>query len=370
MLKLNKITLEGYKSIKQCRDLKLEKLNVLIGANGSGKSNFLSFFKLLSFEMTGALQEFIGRNGGRDSLLHFGAKFTHHVTAELEMTSDSGTNSYRMTLTDAPPDTLIFTEESILFYRGKASTTSNRTYLGAGHRESALLLPTQAEDPTAKFFRNTLTRFRFYQFHDTSDQSHMRSRSDLRGPRYLYADGGNVAAHLHLLREEQPKCYQRVVETVRLVFPFFRDFVLEPDNGGSNFVMLRWKAAGSAEYDFGPHQISDGTLRFIALATLLLQPQDWLPRLITIDEPELGLHLYAIKILGSLIEDAANFTQIIVATQSAAFIDQVEPDDVIVADMVDGASQFQRLSGEKLKEWLDEYTLSELWEKNVVGGRP
>jgi predicted ATPase len=198
----------------------------------------------------------------------------------------------------------------------------------------------------------------------------MRSRSDLRGPPYLLPDGDNLAAYLHLLREKQPECYQRVVETVRLVFPIFRDFILEPDKGGGDFVLLRWRAAGSAEYDFGPHQISDGTLRFIALATLLLQPQDWLPKLITIDEPELGLHPYAIKILASLIQDAANFTQIIAATQSAAFVDQVEPDDVIVVDMVDGASTFERQSREKLKEWLDEYTFSELWEKNVIGGRP
>jgi predicted ATPase len=370
MLKLNKITLEGYKSIRQCRDLKLEKLNVLIGANGSGKSNFLSFFKLLNFEMSGAIQEFIGRSGGRDSLLHFGAKVTHYISAELEMASDLGTNKYRMRLADAPPDTLIFTEESILFYPNEAVTTPNPKYLGAGHRESALLTPALAENSTAKFFKNTLSRFRFYQFHDTSDQSHMRSRSDMRGPPYLYADGGNVAAHLHLVRERNPQSYQRIVETVRLVFPFFRDFVLESDNGIGSFVMLRWKATGASEYDFGPHQLSDGTLRFIALAALLLQPQEWLPRLITIDEPELGLHPYAIKILASLIQDASNFTQIIVATQSTAFVDQMEPDDVIVADMKDGASQFQRQSGEKLKEWLDEYTLSELWERNFVGGRP
>jgi predicted ATPase len=369
VLKLNKISLEGYKSIRECRDLRLEKLNVLIGANGSGKSNFLSFFKLLNFEMTGALQEFIGRNGGRDSLLHFGAKVTPHLNADLEIISEWGTNSYRMRLADAAPDTLIFTEESILSYPIGATSAANRTYLGVG-KESALLSSALAANPTAKFFKNTLARFRFYQFHDTSDQSHMRSRSDLRGPQFLYNDGGNVAAHLHLMREKRPECYQRVVETVRLVFPFFREFVLEADNGGGNFVMLRWKAAGSAEYEFGAHQISDGTLRFIALATLLLQPHDWLPLLITIDEPELGLHPYAIKILASLLQDASNFTQIIVATQSASLVDQMEPDDVIVANMVDGATQFERQSSEKLKEWLDEYTLSELWEKNVVGGRP
>jgi predicted ATPase len=369
MVMLNKISLEGYKSIRQCHELKLEKLNVLIGANGSGKSNFLSFFKLLNFAMMGALQEFIGRNGGRDSLLHLRAKVTSHITAELDMTSELGSNSYRMRLSDAAPDTLMFTEESILFCPMGATTLPNRTFLSVG-KESALLSPALATNPTAQFFRGTLPNSRFYHFHDTSDQSPMRSRNDLRGPPHLLPDGRNVAAHLWFLRLKQPGCYRRVVETVRLVFPSFREFVLEPDNGGGNFVMLRWKAAGSAEYDFGPHQISDGTLRFIALAALLLQPQDWLPPLITIDEPELGLHPYAIKILASLLQDAANFTQIIVATQSASLVDLMEPEQVIVADMVDGATQFERQSREKLKEWLDEYTLSELWEKNFIGGRP
>jgi predicted ATPase len=379
MLKLNKVSLEGYKSIKHCRDLKLENLNVLIGANGSGKSNFLSFFKLLQREMIGAIQEFIGRSGGRDYLLHFGAKVTPKITAELEMMIESRPFSYRMTLTEAKPDTLIFTEESVQDFKPGVDVDPDRHislipglpfYLGAGHKESALLLPERARNPIAQFFKNTLSHFRFYQFDDTSDQSHMRSRSDLNGPSYLYEDGGNIAAFLFLLREKQPECYQRVVETVHLVFPFFKDFVLDPDKGGGNYVMLRWRATGSAEYEFGPHQISDGTLRFIALATLLLQPHDWLPPLIAIDEPELGLHPYAIKILASLLQDAANFTQIIVATQSAALVDLMEPDDVIVADMVDGATQFERLSREKLKEWLEEYTLSQLWDMNFVGGRP
>jgi predicted ATPase len=376
MLKLDKISLEGYKSIKQCRDLRLEKLNVLIGANGSGKSNFLSFFKLLNFEMNGALQEFIGRNGGRDSLLYLGAKVTSHITAELEMRSELGNKyNYRMTLADAAPDTLVFTAEQfpateVHFGAGQPVLVPSRLNLGSGHRESVLLSPKLAEDEYAKFVRNTLTHFRFYHFHDTSDQSHMRSRSDLRGPPYLLPDGDNLAAHLHLLREKQPECYQRVVETVHLVFPFFRDFVLEPDNGGGNFVMLRWKATGSAEYDFGPHQVSDGTLRFMALATLLLQPHDWLPRLITIDEPELGLHPYAIKILASLIQDAANFTQIIVATQSAALVDEVGPEDVVVANLEEGATTFQRLDPESLADWLKDYSLSQIWETNLFGGRP
>ncbi len=241
--------------------------------------------------------------------------------------------------------------------------------LDLGHLESALLSPKLAENEEAKFWRSTLSRVRLYHFHDTSDQSRMRSRSDLSGPPYLYDDGSNLAAHLHLLREKQPECYKRVVETVHLVFPLFKDFVLEPDNGGT-YVMLRWRAAGSAEYEFGPHQISDGTLRFIALATLLLQPHDWLPPLIAIDEPELGLHPYAIKILASLLQDAANFTQIIVATQSAGLVDQMEPADVIVADLEEGATNLKRLDRESLADWLQDYSLSQMWESNLFGGRP
>jgi predicted ATPase len=392
MLKLNKISLDGYKSIKECHDLRLEKLNVLIGANGSGKSNFLSFFKLLNFEMSGALQEFIGRNGGRESFLHMGAKVTNHIWAKLEMTTETETSIYRMRLTDAQPDTLIFTEESLQtqtngtiaptskefaspaapFVKGeqlKEDDIKERGFSSASvHRESILLSPEWAANEAAKFLRKTLGHFRFYHFHDSTDRSRMRSRSDLSTSQHLHHDGGNVAACLHLLRERQPDCYNRVVEVVRLVFPCFRDFILEPEAG--DYVMLRWKAVGSAEYEFGPHQISDGTLRFIALATLLLQPHDWLPSLIAIDEPELGLHPCAIKILASLIQDAANFTQIIVATQSAALVDQVDPDDVIVADLVDGATKFERQSREKLKEWLEDYTLSQLWETNAIGGRP
>ena len=197
----------------------------------------------------------------------------------------------------------------------------------------------------------------------------MRGRWRVNDHRALYPSGENLAAVLRFFRDTHADAYGRIRETIRLVAPIFGDFILEPPSASPDLVMLNWRAKGT-DYELGPHQLSDGTLRFIALATLLLQPAECLPGVLVIDEPELGLHPYAIKILGSLIEDAANFTQIIVATQSASFIDQVEPDDVIVADMVDGASQFQRLNGEKLKEWLDEYTLSELWEKNIVGGRP
>ncbi len=319
--------------------------------------------------MTGALQVFIGRAGGARSLLHYGPKITPQCSATMTFETGRGRNTYHCRLFHAAPDTLIFAEESIRFQPAGESFERPLTMLGAGHRESALLMPEYAANPTVKFFRSMLPRFRAYQFHDTSAESHLRGRAAIEDARFLYADAGNLAPVLRFIQTNHPHEYQRIVETIRLVAPFFQDFELTPLSDNDQQVMLRWRAKNS-EYEFGPHQLSDGTLRFMALATLLLQPRDVLPAMIIIDEPELGLHPYAIKLLASMLQDAANFTQILVATQSAALVDLIEPEDVIVANMEDEASTFERLGTGRLGDWLDEYTLSEIWEKNLIGGRP
>lgn len=365
MLKLNKISLEGYKSIRACSGLELRRLNLLIGANGSGKSNFISFFKLLNFAMTGAMQTFIGRAGGAHSILHFGPKKTPQCSATLEFESEAGRNTYHLRLFHAAPDTLIFGEETVSFVSNDQPVPRNPRLLGSGHRESALLSPEMAGDKPAKFFKNTLSRFRAYQFHDTSDESHLRSRVSLEDNRFLYANGGNLAAVLRVLRETHPQRYKRIVETVRLAAPFFGNFVLEPAREAEGTVMLRWRSRDS-DYEFGPHQLSDGTLRFMALATLLLQPPEWLPAMIIIDEPELGLHPYAVQLLAALMSEASQSTQILAATQSACLVDEVEPEDVVVVDSKDGETEIRRVDPEALKLWLTDYSLSEVWLKNVL----
>lgn len=367
MITLNKISIEGYKSIHASGDIELRKLNVLVGANGSGKSNFISFFKLLNYAMTGALQTFIGRSGGARSLLHGGPRKTPQCSASLEFATEAGVNTYHLRLFHAAPDTLIFGEESVSFARRGLPGAPNPRVLGSGHRESALLAPEWSQDRTVKFFKSTLSRFRAYQFHDTSDESHLRSRAAIEDSRFLYADGGNLAAVLRAIREAHPARYQRIVKTVRLAAPFFEDFVLEPAREAERTVMLRWRSRTS-DYEFGPHQLSDGTLRFMALTTLLLQPTEWLPAMIVIDEPELGLHPYAVQLLAALMGEASHDAQIVAATQSAALVDEVEPADVLVVDRRDGESQFSRVDPEALREWLTEYTLSEVWLKNVLDG--
>jgi len=369
MVKLNKISLEGYKSIRQCRDLPMGNLNVLIGANGAGKSNLISFFRLLNAAMRGELQVYVGQQGAAHSILHNGPKVCGEISASLQFEDETETHLYASRLIYGAPDNLTFASEKFRTTPRAGSAAPSSELIVRGGSESAVVQPRLRENERLKFFASLVGGIGTYHFHDTSLLAGVRGRWRVSDHRVLYANGENLAAVLSFLRGAHADAYGRILETIRLVTPFFGDFILEPPSASPELVMLNWRTKGSV-YELGPHQLSDGTLRFMALATLLLQPAERLPRMIVIDEPELGLHPYAIKILASLLQDAANFTQIIVATQSAAFVDQMDPDDVIVANMVDGASQFERQSREKLKEWLEEYTLSELWEKNVVGGRP
>jgi predicted ATPase len=367
MLKLNKVSLEGYKSIKHCRDLKLKNLNVLIGANGSGKSNFLSFFRFLNAAMRSALQVYVGQQGAAHSILHKGPKVCGEISASLQFEDETETDLYEFRLVYGAPDNLTFASEKFQTTPKPGSEIQFSELIARGSFESAVT--NLRHNERIKLFAHLIGGIGIYHFHDTTLLAGVRGRWRVNDHRVLYANGENLSAVLRFLRDSYPDAYGRILETIQLVAPFFADFILEPPSESPELVMLNWRVKGT-DYELGPHQLSDGTLRFIALTTLLMQPAECLPKVIAIDEPELGLHPYAIKILASLLHDAANFTQIIVATQSAALVDLMEPDDVIVADMVDGATQFERLSREKLKEWLEEYTLSQLWEMNLVGGRP
>jgi len=176
-----------------------------------------------------------------------------------------------------------------------------------------------------------------------------------------------LAAFLYLLQETQPDYYRQIVETVRLVAPFFNDFVLRPNPFNEDKIQLEWQEKGS-DGPFSANYLSDGTLRFICLATLLQQPN--LPTTILIDEPELGLHPYAIVVLANMLRSAATQTQVIISTQSVPLVNQFTPEDIIVVDRQDGQSTFERRSTANLEAWLDDYGVGDLWEKNLLGGRP
>jgi predicted ATPase len=365
---LQRMSLTGFKSIRELRDLEFKPLNVLIGANGAGKSNLISFFKLLNFTMTNALKEYVARAGSANSLLHFGSQQTKQIAASLAFRIDGGTNVYELKLSHAAEDSLIFTEEAVTWHRDGHPRPA-RTVLGFGVERTLLNDPARANDPKVRVVRALLSSARVYQFHDTSTTAPMRNKCEVDQNRYLFDQGGNLPAVLYYLRQRQRNTYDVIVDTVRQVSPFFDEFILEPDKLNPRFIALRWREKGTP-HELGVHQLSDGSLRFMALATLLNLPTGDLPGLVIIDEPELGLHPAAIQVLVGLLQAASARAQVIVSTQSVTLINQMEAEDVIVVEREGGQSVFHRPDASGLQDWLSEYALGELWEKNVIGGRP
>jgi predicted ATPase len=365
---LRRINLEGFKSIKKM-DIELHNLNVLIGANGAGKSNIISFFKMLNEMMGGRLQEYIGASGRAQSLLHFGPKITPQITAQLEFAADKGIDTYIMRLFHAPGDTLFFAEETVGFQRTGQPSPQKITY-GTGHQESQIGEFTEKnQDTISKTLRFFLNRCRVFHFHDTSSTARIRQFCYINFSHLLMPDAGNLAALLYRFRNENNSSYKQIVSTIRLIAPFFNNFDLEPSGPGNTEVILNWREKGSDQV-FGPHQLSDGTLRAICLVTLLLQPENELPGLIIVDEPELGLHPYALNIIAALFKKASHHTQILISTQSTTFLNNFDTEDVIVVSRNGHGSQFERLDPAILQAWLEEYSLGEVWEKNIIGGGP
>jgi predicted ATPase len=365
---LRRVILDGFKSIRST-DVEFHNLNVLIGANGTGKSNFISFFKLLNEMMAGRLQEYIGASGRAQSLLYFGPKTTPQIHATLEFEAGNGTDTYDMRLFHAPGDTLFFAEETLSFLQ-TGYPTPKKISLGSGHQETRIGEWADSGDKTAQVFRQLLNRCRVYHFHDTSSTARVRQYCYVGDDRWLMPDAGNLAALLYRYREQNNRsAYQPIITAIRLIAPFFDDFDLQPTGPGKKDIILNWREKGSDQI-FGPHQLSDGTLRAICLVTLLLQPENELPDLVIVDEPELGLHPYALNVIASLFNKAAHHTQVLISTQSSAFLDNFYPEDIIVVNREGKETQFTRLEPEKLDVWLEDYSLGEIWEKNIIGGGP
>ena len=374
-IKLKRLKIEGYKSLREV-GVSVGDVTVLLGANGAGKSNLVSFFRMLGFLSTRALQEFIGRAGRSDSLLFGGRRVTPQLRADAEFVGtdrSSGhrtTTTYRMRLGDAAPDTLIFLSERALYHQA-THPVPREVILGASHPESRLREKAREGDSTCRVLLRLLSECRSYQFHDTSPHANIRKSRYIDDASYLRDDAGNLAPYLYALRETRPDCYRRIVDTVRLVFPTFEDFSLAPGTANSREIILNWRERGRSDHLFGPHQLSDGSLRFMALATLLLQPPDRLPNVIILDEPELGLHPYAIGVLAAMVRSAATKAQVVLATQSPRLVDEFEPDDIVVLESKGPeGTKCRRPDPDELAEWLEEYSLGELWEKNHFGGRP
>jgi len=364
---LQRIHVAGFGSL---RDVTLEpgRLTVLIGANGSGKSNLLRALRMVPLMRTGSLQRFVAESGGASSLLHYGSKRTQTIEVTLDFTQGDRRNRYAARLGFASGDKLMFLDETVGYARAPGVEMA-LTSLGAGHWESRLRDAAQEGDPTARAVNWWLSQLTFYHFHDTSMTSALRTLARPEDDRYLRSDGSNLAAYLARLEraetEAEGKAWRRINRLVARIAPGVKS--LSPAAVGSG-VRLDW--TDDQDQRFGAPQLSDGTLRAIALVTALAQPTEHLPRFMSIDEPELGLHPAAIALLAELARSVSRHTQVLFATQSTAFLDHFEPDEVVVVERADGGTTLRRPDLDALRDWLSDYTLSEVFDKGVIGGRP
>ena len=359
------ITIKGFKSIKSISKMPLKNINVLIGPNGSGKSNFIGVFSLLNSVRNGRLQYYTRRAGGADKILHFGSDETDHISVHISFEDEM--NQYSITLTPDQLDSMFPSKEFVYFWNRATHDEPYREFLSGSGREAKIC--ESGLKRVSRYVQKHLERWKVYQFHDTGFSSPIKKNCDINDNSFLRPDGSNLAAFLYLLRKNHHNSYRKIRNTVHLVAPFIDDFILRPIALNEDKIRLEWKHKDREDY-FDGSSLSDGSLRFIALTTLLLQPSDKRPSVILLDEPELGLHPYAITILASLVRSVAIKTQVILATQSSLLLDHFEPSEVIVASRADGATALTRLNESDLESWLQDYTLGQLWRKNEIGGRP
>lgn len=357
--RLQHIKIKGFRSIREL-DIALSPLNVLIGPNGAGKSNFISFFKFMNKLLDKDLQLFVQQMGGADRVLYFGRKTTDQLEIDLHFSP----NSYQATLVPSVTDKLIFQSEAALFHGseiGYGGGTKKRKLAAAGDPESGLPDPGTANP--AAHVAGYLADWKVYHFHDTSDTAKVKMAYSVHATDRLLPQAENLAAFLYGIRETD--AYAKIVSTIQRVAPFFQNFIFQPE--ANDLIRLRWKHKGSDDY-FDASVLSDGTLRFICLTTLLLQPK--LPTIILLDEPELGLHPFAIQLLAAMMRSASAATQIIASTQSVTLANEFGWQDIVVVDQVGNASQFRRLKEAEVVNWLEQYRLGDIWEMNLLGGTP
>lgn len=382
-IEIKKMKIHGFKSLKEI-DFKMRPLNVLIGLNNGGKTNFLDFFEFLSEAAHEELQNAIaGRRGGFHSLLYAGyadleKEENKKISWEIDflvpaLPEEEKNISYKVTLAPSFRQTRVDDE----WFRGRSLRKEKRA-LGRPLPRTGLLGKPEAEPKKGElfiaqapegnmeyFFRDYMRSWATYEF-STAKDSPLRREQTLKAGVGVSPIGDNLAAVLLNMREqrEHRDAYNEIIKTLRVAFPTFKDlhFPCEVSEGK---IALRWE--GEFKREFPMHVLSDGVLKFLCLTTLLLSPDP--PDLICIDEPEIGLHPQLIGLVAELLTAASERTQLIVATHSPQLIKRLKPEDVVIVEKKDGATELRRLPTEELEAWLRDFTLDELWLTGVIGGR-
>lgn len=373
-LKLTQLNIQGFKSFGKEQSIRFGDITIFIGANGSGKSNLMSFFEMVRWMMDKKLAQYVARHGGNKFFSHLEI-LDRHVEARFLFETAFNLYSYGFALAATTDEGFVFWGEDILGRKKEGEPTPRQYHVNGTRKESDLeifmkLGKTDAMDTDLmlSFLKNCIS----YQFQNTSSDAPIRNSGYVNNTGYLMSNGGNLAAFLYGLKLSPfEKYYDRIVRNIKLAYPSFADFILTLNQFNPDNIRLDWRDKDCPpDFRFSPQQLSDGTLRFMALTALLLQPPETIPKVIVIDEPELGLHPTALSILSNMIYTASKYSQIVIATQSTQLLDYFEPEHIRVVEREGSNSIVTEPDKEQLEYWLKDYSLGQIWEKNIIGGRP
>lgn len=367
------LSIRGFRSLADINLTDLTPATVLIGPNGAGKSNILRFLYLLPYMVARRhLARFVERYGGASDQLFGGSDATDQIQAEITLKSGTIRYDYRFTLEYAYPDRLIFGEEAFRRRAGKGCKDTKWHDLGSAHREANLVLAAQSNEfphldkTAAAAIVQVLRQCMVFQFHNTDYRSAIRRDTHVRPYSKLRFDGGNLAAVLYRMEREDRKRYERICQYIRRILPGFDQFDIVEHEGK---VAIQWLSDRS-DYGIGAHLTSDGSLRTFALVTLLNCTPEMLPDVVLLDEPELGLHPAAVTLIGSMIQSLALQKQVIVATQSPLLVDLFSLEQTRILELKHGRTEIREIDPAEYAQWLDDYSTGELWQRNLLGGRP
>ena len=371
--RIDRFSVKGFRSLKDIGTISFPYLAVIIGSNGAGKSNCIKFFEMLSFMLRSQkLSEFVARNGGADDQLFMGARGTPRMEAEIRIETSLGFNDYKFALTHAASSTggrLMFVDEAFRYSNLDIPGEAEWIPLDSGTFEAEIVHFIQRPDvdpvqqTTARIVVNLLNNYTTYQFHDTSTHSFIKQEWDETDNRFMRSHGGNLAPILLRLKNEDIKRYKLIIRQIQRVLPSFEDFELEPLRGK---IALRWQHR-YGDKTIGAHLTSDGSLRLFCLITLLNLPSDILPDVLFLDEPELGLHPHAITLVSEMLHKVSQTRQVFVATQSPYLVDCFDLENIIAAQLKDGATELKKFDKAAYQQWLDdEYQVSDLWLQNII----
>lgn len=380
------------RNLLSIRDATLElvtPVTLLIGPNGAGKTNLLRGIELLSRLVDDTFQGEIMRGGGFSEHFFQGSPVADFDSAEQGEGFDSRcfaidvdyrineqlTNGYDVQFSRGTGDTALVRERLVFHNRAKFTAPfydgfqGNNGWLPLAHRS----VLSAADDRSSRTgvqesIRRILTGCRVFHFDDSSSRSPVLQSCDVADNLRLHSDGRNLAAVLWRMRESDAERYAGIVRSVRVVAPFLEDFVVDPVYEGSHNTVLRWRQKG-LDGIFSGERLSSGTLRFICLTVLLQQTNP--PETIVLDEPELGLHPFAIYQLAEMLHEVASAERkIIVTTQSVTLANQFSLQELALVTRENGATTVNRPESEVYTQWLDDYSVGQMWENNVLNVSP